>query len=116
MDLAALAQAQADRITAGGLRAVIDARDVNPPCALVRPPTLGYRFGGCNLLTWTVWVVAPDSGTRGALAVLGESVDQAQAALGYPAREVTTIDVALLDGSTVPGYSITYTTRPDTNG
>jgi hypothetical protein len=112
VDLAAEAQALADQITAGGLRAVIDARDVNPPCALIRPPVLGYRFGGCNRLTWTIYVLTPDAGTRGALTVLGDDVEKVQAALGYPAAEVTPVDVALPDGGTVPGYSLTLITRP----
>lgn len=112
MELDKLAQAEADRLVAGGVRAVIDARDLNPPSALVRPPVLGYRFGGCNRLTWTVLVVAPDAGTRGALATLGDLVEKAQAALGYPAAELTPVDVALLDGGTAPGYSLTYVTTP----
>lgn len=111
MKLDELAQAQADRITAGGVRAVIDARDMNPPCALIRPPVLGFRFGGCNALTWTVLVVAPDTGTRGALSTLGEAVDAVQAALDYPAATVTPVDVSLLDGGTAPGYQLTYVTK-----
>lgn len=112
LDLAALAQAQADRLTAAGVRAVIDARDLNPPGALVRPPTIGYRFGHCHELTWTVYVLAPDSGTRGALSILGDLVEKAQEALGYPAPTVTPADVALLDGGTAVGYSLTYVTKP----
>ncbi len=113
MDLDKLAQAQADRITADGTtRAVIDARDLNPPSALIRPPEIGYRFGACVSLTWTVLCVAPDTGTRTALAALGVLVDAVQAALGYPAATLTPVDVALLDGGTVPGYQLTYVTKP----
>ncbi len=113
MNLAQLAQAQADRITADGkTRAVIDARDLNPPSALIRPPELGYRFGQCVQLTWTVLCVAPDTGTRTALAALGDLVDAVQSALGYPAATLTPVDVALFDGGTAPGYQLTYVTKP----
>lgn len=112
VELDKLAQAQADRLIAGGVRAVIDARDLNPPGALIRPPVLSFRFGGCNRLTWTVLIVAPDAGTRGALSTLGDLVEKAQAALGFPSPELTPVDVATLDGGTVPGYSLTYVTQP----
>jgi hypothetical protein len=111
MNLAELAQDQADILIAAGLRATIDARDLNPPAILIRPPVLGYRFGGCNALTWTLIIVVPDSGTKGALSNLGALVDAAQVALGYPAATVTPTDVALLDGGTAPGYTLTYVTK-----
>ena len=59
-----------------------------------------------------VRAIAPDAGTRNALDVLGPLIEAAQAALNYPAGEVTPGWTALPDGGSAPMYSFNYTTKP----
>jgi hypothetical protein len=111
-DLIARAAEVVDKLTAEGIRAVIDDRDINPPCVYLRPPVMTFKFGGCTALTYEVRVIVPDSGTRGALDALGPLVEAVQAALGYPAPTVTPGWTALPDGGAAPMYSFNITTKP----
>jgi hypothetical protein len=103
-------QAEVTLLSAAGVRATLDERDVNPPCVLVRPPVISYRFGRDSAAEWTYWLIVPDSGKSASVAALGELIEAAQAALGFMATNLTPDDAILNDG-TYPMYSMTRTTR-----
>lgn len=112
-----LAGAVADvvaRLRAGGVRAVSDLRDVNPPCVYVTPPQLAFRFGkGYADAGWTIAAVVPNSGRDAALKLLGPLISQVAAAL--PATPITDgrpVDLSGLDGGApLPAYELTFTSR-----
>lgn len=101
-----------DALTGAGIRAVVDERDINPPCAMVNPPAVDYRFGkGSWSATWRVWAIVPDSGRNVALANLDALMTDIQAALGGRVAGATPISVAGVDGAgPLPGYEMTFTT------
>jgi hypothetical protein len=100
------------QLQAGGVRATLDPRDINPPAVLIRPPVLHYRFGrGCVAVDWTARLYLPDPGTLDALRIALPELDKIQAALGYAIAQAVPGDFTLLDGATVPGYTLTWTTH-----
>jgi hypothetical protein len=104
-------QAEVDLLTEAGVRAVLDQRDVNPPCVLVRPPVLTFRFGRGYDAAWTYWLIVPDSGQAAVLDALGELIDATITALGFTAVAANPDDVTLGDGSNHPMYTLTRSTR-----
>lgn len=113
LDLAAVMGELADRITAAGVPAVIDERDMNPPCCLIRPPTLSWRFaGGRYDAQWTAVVVVPSAGRLAALGQLGQLAEAVAAGVRSPVVTATPTDVYLTDGSApVPGLEIAWTSK-----
>jgi hypothetical protein len=112
VDLEQAMQSVVDRLEAGGVRAYVDARDANPPCVLLRPPSLAYRFGkGGWDASWTAWVLVPDAGRSQVLKTFGPLLDDVQAALGYAVVEARPDDTTMPDGSTLPLYALTWTER-----
>jgi hypothetical protein len=104
-----------DAISAAGVRSVLDARDVNPPAVLIRPPTVAYRFGrGCIGATWAAWLFLPDAGQIDALRVgfpILETVYGALATVGVALLNAEPGDFTLPDGGTVPGFILTWNTK-----
>jgi hypothetical protein len=100
-----------DRLTAAGVRAVVDERDIAPPCVMLRSPSLAWRFGkGGWSAEWVLWAVVPDSGTMVALENLDLLMEQVQQALAGAIVTATPITVGGIDGSPpVPGYALTWT-------
>lgn len=111
--LAAGAQAIVDALIGVGVRAVIDERDVNPPCAYVAPPTLHYRFGKCYAdADWRVVLVVPDSGRSVSLDNLGALMAIAAPAIG--AVQANPVSFAGVDGAPpLPAYELTVSNRID---
>lgn len=112
MDLAGAVAQVVEALTAGGVRAAADLRDLNPPGVLVRPPEVRWRFGkdrgGAD---WVLWAIVPDAGTSAALAGLGELLEKTQAALGGLVVAGRPIDVQAVDGAgTLPAYELTFST------
>lgn len=99
-------------LTAAGIRAVVDERDVNPPCAWLREPTLSYRFnkGGYDV-SWRLLAVVPDSGRRVAIDGLADLIDQIQTALAGAVVAAAPVDVPTGDGAVLPGYELTWSDR-----
>jgi hypothetical protein len=98
------------RLTAAGLRAVVDERNLNPPAVWIRPPTLTYTFGGGADVAWQLIAVVPDTGASTALAALDELVEQIRAALDGEITTAAATAVAGSDsGSPLPAYRLTYT-------
>ena len=111
MGIAAAAQAIVDELVAGGVRGVRDFRDVNPPCVLVLPPTVHYRFGKCHSGDFEVWAIVADTGQKASLDALDALTSKAQAALGGRAVTGTPDSYASPDGGTFPIYRMTWTQR-----
>jgi hypothetical protein len=113
-DLIADMERYRDVITAADVRCVLDARDVNPPAVLIRPPSVSYRFGrGCVGASWTAWLYLPDAGQIDALRVGFPIVDAVHTALAHAGVAILSAepgDFALPDGGTVPGFVITWNT------
>lgn len=112
MDLAAAMQSVVDELVAGGLRATVDGRNLNPPCVQVRPPAMSFRFGkGCWDAEFEAWAMVPDSGAATAVKALGELVTAAQEALVGRIVTARPDEAALADGGTAPMYRLTWTQR-----
>jgi len=113
LDLAAVMGELADRITAAGVPTVLDERDMNPPCCLVRPPELAWRFGqGRYDATWTAVVVVPSAGRLAALGQLGQLAEAVAAGVRSPLLTARPADVLLTDGAApAPGLEISWTSK-----
>lgn len=105
-------QGYLDALTAAGIRASDDPRDINPPMLLLRPPTLSYRFGrGCVAADWTARLVLVNAGVRQALAEALPLLQQIQDALQL-VYTATPADFDLPDGGgPTPGYQLTWSTH-----
>lgn len=100
------------RLRAAGIRAAVDARDLNPPAVLVRPPTLTYRFGkGYADAAFDAWVMVGSSGKSQELKQLSALLDQVQAALNHQGITARPDDAVLPDGSTAPMFVLSWTSR-----
>jgi hypothetical protein len=65
------------RLLAAGVRAVDDARDLNPPCVYVVPPDANLRFDkGRAQLEWTAYLIVGNNGARPATRALSELLDK----------------------------------------
>ena len=73
-----------DRLTAAGIRATLDPRNLTPPGVLVRPPTITYDLAYGHTVEWTVTAYVP-----------GPYNGDALAALIGPGALVSAIDAAL---------------------
>lgn len=113
MDVAAAAQAVVDRLTAGGVRATLDERDVNPPCVYVSPPAIEYRFGrGDFTATFTGWAVTGAAGRSVDLVNLGELLDAVGTALGWAGVRADPADLLIPhQAAPLPAYRMTWTER-----
>jgi hypothetical protein len=110
MDVAAAVASVVDRLTAGGVRAYLDERDVNPPCVFVTPPAVAWRFGrGDFTATFTVWAVTGAAGRNVDLTNLGALLEQAAAALGFAAVTAEPADLLLPhEAAPLPAYRMTW--------
>ena len=111
VDLAAETAAIIAELTAAGVRAVDDPRDANPPCLLLRPPELEFRFGKGADATWNAWLLVPDAGRHQVLQSLSQLIEDTQAALGGRAVSARPDDTQMPDGATLPMYVLTWTSR-----
>lgn len=100
------------QLTAAGVRATMEPRDINPPAVLIRPPTMRYRFGkGCVAADWQARLYLPDPGTENALKIALPLLDDIIAALQGAPTEATPADFQLADGAIVPGYQLSWSTH-----
>lgn len=113
-DILAQMEAYQSALTDANVRCALDARDVNPPAVLIRPPTMSYRFGrGCVSAEWAAWLFLPDSGQinslRTGLPIL-ETVHAALAGAGVAVLTASPADFQTADGGLVPGFIINWNT------
>jgi hypothetical protein len=112
MDLGEQVRDIVDRLTAAGLRATADSRNLNLPAVFVKMPAFDFRFkAGTNQADWSIYVLVPDSGTLAAADALGPLLEQARTALDGQVASARPVDFLTEDGVTVPGYELTFTTR-----
>lgn len=112
--IAAVQDAVLGALTGAGVRAVIDARDVNPPCVFVSPPVLAFRFGrpGAFDATVTLSAIVADTGPAAVTTALDALLGQVGAALGWQITTAVPAQFAGADGApTLPCYSLTATTK-----
>lgn len=101
-----------DQLTAAGVRATADAANLNLPAVFVKPPALDYRFkAGTEHADWSIYALVPDTGSYQALDTLGALVDATRQALAGRVSTGRPVDFLTLEGVTVPGYELTFTTR-----
>lgn len=113
MDIAAAVQSVVDRLTAVGIRAVLDERDINPPAVYVAPPAVEFRFRkGDFTATFTAWCVTGAAGRRVDLINLAELVELAGDALGWAAVRGDPADLLVPDMAVpLPAYRLTWSER-----
>jgi hypothetical protein len=113
VDIAGATRAVVDRLTAAGLRATLDERDVNPPAVYVGPPSVSWRFHARDFdAVFTAWVVVPNSGRDIALGNLGPLVDRAAAAIARPITTAEPGDLSVPDiTAPLPAYRLSWTER-----
>lgn len=100
-----------DQLTAAGVSACIDPRDLNPPAVWIRPPGIRYTFGGGAELSWDLVAAVPDSGTSSAVAALDSLLQAAQSALGGAVTAAARTEVPAAEGSPpLPAYRLIFTT------
>jgi hypothetical protein len=100
------------RLTAAGVPACLDKRDLNPPGVMVLPPVVHWTrlSGDCAEADWSLLVAVPDAGGGPALPGLSALVEQVRAALGGEVVTGAPTDIILSDGPPVPGYLLTFDT------
>lgn len=98
------------RLEAAGVRCVIDERDVNPPCVLIGPPTITYRFHkGSWVAAWALLAIVPDSGRRVATDNLDALVTAVQAALGGTITTAVPLSFTGVDTApALPAYQLAF--------
>lgn len=112
MNLDAAAAAVVAKLKAGGVRATVDERSLNPPCVWVKPPNLAFRFGKGWTAAWTLQAVVPDTGRDVALGALGRLVEQVQDAMGWTVAAALPISLLIPGGAApLPGYEMTFNER-----
>jgi activator of 2-hydroxyglutaryl-CoA dehydratase len=111
--IAAVQDAVVGLLTAAGIRAVIDTRDVNPPCVFVGPPALTFRFrGGGFDAEVTVQAIVGDTGGRAVTEALDELLGAVGAALNWQITQAVPAQFPGADGArTLPCYTLTVTSK-----
>jgi hypothetical protein len=112
IDLNAATRDLVDTLTAAGISATTDPRDLNPPAVLVPPPSIDWRFGRGADATFEIVCAVVDTGAAGALPAVSALVDDVQTALR---GAVTGGRPAALDtgsgGPPLPAYTLTLTRK-----
>lgn len=111
MDKRAELTAVADALTAGGVAAALDPRDVTPPAAWVHlgPWTYDRLSGQCLSAQVLIDLVSPDSGVLDAMGLLEDLEADTVLVLGPPPGQVLPTTIQLPDSTTaLPCYRLTY--------
>ena len=113
MNVAGAVQQLVDRLTAAGIRATTDERDLNPPAVFVAPPILDWRFGRGDFdAAFTVFAVTGAAGRNIDLVNLGQLLDEVTAALGLAAVHAEPADLLVpQQAAPLPAYRLTWTDR-----
>ena len=106
-----IATATADVLQAlqdAGVRAVDDARDINPPCVYLMPPQGSLRFDrGRADCTWTIYLVTGDAGARASTKALSDLIDKVAGLFSFTTFE--RVGLALSGGGDpLPSYRLTW--------
>lgn len=99
-------------LKAGGVRAVINPADINPPAVWITPATssLEYLDDTTATVTLDLYLVAAAAGGRSTVTALDALLGKVRAA-GLPARDVESVTVALPNHNPagMPAYKTTAT-------
>ena len=112
-DLAAVMESVCEGIRAQGVRAYVDERDCNPPCVLLRPPEISWRFGqGRYDAVWTALVMVENAGKGAALAKLGPLIEATAKGIGAAVLAGNPADVQLPDqAAPVPAFTLNWNSK-----
>ena len=99
-----------DKLAAAGIRATIDPRNVNPPCALVTVDRVDATMGGCTTVDALVLLIAPDVGMPAALDTLGDMLDRIATIPGISAALPDTF-TGPTSGQPLPALRLTIPTE-----
>ena len=111
-DIADTLTALAASLSAGGVRTVVDSRDVNPPCALLVPPVFRWTFGGRLAVDYRLVVIVPSAGMAAEMKTLAPLMDNVSAILG--GVPITATPASFTDpsgGDPLPAYELTWTAK-----
>ena len=94
-----------DKLTAAGIAACADMRDLNPPAVLVSAPVIDWdRLTGYTA-TWQLYAVVPNAGRLAALDTLGTLIEQVRAV--WPVEHGDPVDLPSLDtADPLPAYRL----------
>jgi hypothetical protein len=91
-----------------GVRAVDDARDINPPCVYLLPPQGSLRFDkGKADATWTVYLITGDAGARPATKALSDLIDKVAGKFAFTTFERVALNLPA-GGDPLPAYQLTW--------
>lgn len=97
-----------DSLTAAGLRATIDPRDVNAPAVWVSPRQIAHDILSGGTVTVDLWLIAPDNGIPAALAVLADMLDTVLSVVDPDAPTSLAESLALPDTpAPLPAFRVT---------
>lgn len=94
-------------LNAGGVRATLDPRSVNPPCLLLIPPTMALDVSCGGTATFLAYAITRGPGNLDAWKSLDDLVSKAAAILPLEAFEPGSY--ALDDGTPLPCLILTWT-------
>lgn len=66
----------AAELTAAGITATVDPRNLNLPCVLIPPPRRTYDVGCGYTAGWELWALVPGPGNADAFRLVDELADQ----------------------------------------
>lgn len=100
-------------LSAAGVRAFVDSKELNPPAVLIQPPVFSYRFGkGCADAEWTLLAVAHSSDRASEIRALDALLADIRTALTGKGVTGRPAGVFTADGTaTLPAYEITFTDK-----
>ena len=94
-----------------GIHATLDPRRVNPPCALIVPPTLKRITGAGLFAAWHVHLIAPGNNDLDAITWLLDNLEAAFEAVGADSAEFANLALSP-DAGTMPSYQLTIINAP----
>jgi hypothetical protein len=111
IDVAAATAAMVDTLTAAGIAACLDLRDMETPGVYVPSPDLEFGIGKATA-RWRIVAAAANTGRSAALAELGPLIGAVNTALGGGVVAARPVDLTSIDGTGPrPGYELSFTTR-----
>lgn len=103
-----------EALQAAGVRVFDDVQDVNPPCVLMQPPVLTFRFKAGNYsAAQTAMLLTSNTVRRAQWVELSDLLEQVQQVLGYGIGDaVPVLSAYFPDGTGITAaYQISWTDR-----
>jgi hypothetical protein len=114
VDLLQVMQAVQDRLSAAGIRCVLDSRDLPIPGAYLAPPILHARFGKGLAADHRLVLVASNTDRERALTEMSDLIAAVQAALDWAPVTFTPTEVETADQTAfLVAYELTWTDRKE---